>query len=206
MAFKTLTVIGADDLLGEAVVREALVRGLRVRGTAPLPQRVPRLSPEFEVLRAEAGSQDDLEPAVKGADAVVLALTPQLVADPTMQATDAAIAAVRAMRAAGVERLVAVSSIELADPARVLGPLRRRLHHGGLQDLRRLERLLAGSGLDWTVLRAGRPTDLLGTREQSVGTRHDEGSRALPREDLARALVDQALTGGSEPRVLTVTV
>lgn len=205
MAQQTLTVIGADDPLGEAVVREALVRGLHVRATAPLPRRVPRLSPELEVLRAECGSQEDLEPAVQGADAVILALTPQLGIDPTMLATDAAIAAVRAMRTAGVHRLVGVSSTELSDASRLRGPLLRRLHHGGLQDLRRLERLLSGSGLDWTVLRSGRTTDLLGTREQTVGSAHEEASRALPREDLARALVDQALAPGSEPRILTVS-
>lgn len=205
MAQQTLTVIGADDPLGEAVVREALVRGLRVRATAPLPRRVPRLSPELEVLRAESGSQEDLEPAVRGADGVVLALTPQLVHDATMLATDAAIAVVRAMRAVGAQRLVGVSSTELSDSSRLWGPLRRRLHHGGLQDLRRLERLLAGSGLDWTVLRAGRTTDLLGTREQVVGSALEQGDRTLPREDLARALVDQALAEGREPRILTVT-
>lgn len=205
MAQQTLTVIGADDPLGEAVVREALVRGLRVRATAPLPRRVTRLSPELEVLRAESGSQEDLEPAVRGADGVVLALTPQLVHDATMLATDAAIAAVRAMRAVGAQRLVGVSSTELSDSSRLWGPLRRRLHHGGLQDLRRLERLLAGSGLDWTVLRAGRTTDLLGTREQVVGSALEQGDRTLPREDLARALVDQALAEGREPRILTVT-
>ncbi|MCT1384775.1 NAD(P)H-binding protein [Brachybacterium sp. p3-SID1565] len=205
MAQQTLAVIGADDPLGEAVVREALVRGLRVLATAPLPRRVPRLSPELEVLRAESGSQEDLEPAVRGADGVVLALTPQLVHDATMLATDAAIAAVRAMRAVGAQRLVGVSSTQLSDSSRLWGPLRRRLHHGGLQDLRRLERLLAGSGLDWTVLRAGRTTDLLGTREQVVGSSLEHGDRTLPREDLARALVDQALAEGREPRILTVT-
>lgn len=204
MAERTITVIGADDLLGEAVVREALVRGLRVRATAPLPDRVPRLSPALEVVRAESGSQDDLAPAVAGSDAVVLGLTPQLIVDPTMLATDAVIATVRAMRDAGVQRLVAVSSTELEDPSPVRGPFLRRLHHGGLEDLRRLERLMLGSGVDWTVLRAGRPTDLLGTRQQSVLTGPADTGRSLPREDLARALVDQALVPGSEPRVLNV--
>lgn len=203
--------IGADDPLGEAVVREALVRGCSVRATAPLPDRVPRLSPALQVLRAQSEVQEELVPAVRGADAVVLALSPQLGAEASMLATESAIATVRALREAGVRRLVAVSSTEVAGPTaapvalrRVLGPVHHRLHHGGLQDLRRLEHLLAGSGLDWTVLRSGRLTDLLGTGEHALVPAHEDGSRTIAREDLARALVDQALSPGQDPRVLAV--
>lgn len=107
---------------------------------------------------------------------------------------------------------MAASSLDLAGPSAapnalrsLLAPVHDRLHHGGLQDLRRLERLLASSGLDWTVLRAGQLVDLLGTREQRVVPVETGASRTLAREDLARALVDQALRPGEEPRVLAVT-
>jgi uncharacterized protein YbjT (DUF2867 family) len=68
--------------------------------------------------------------------------------------------------------------------------------------------LLEASGADWTVLRAGRLTDLLGTRKPMLlaaeqGARVP-ASRRIPREDLARALVDQALVPGQDPRVLVV--
>lgn len=206
MAQRSITVIGADDELGEAVVREALVRGLHVTATAAAPERVPTFSPALQVQRARSDSQEELEPAVRGCDAVVLGLSPRLDRDPSMRATDTAIAAVRAMRAAGVSRLVAVSSTELTDSSRLRGPLRRGLHRGGLQDLVRLERLLEGSGVDWTVLRSGRLTDLLGTRTPQVQQVQDVAVSPVPRDDLARALVDQALVAGSDPRVLAVRI
>lgn len=212
MESSSITVIGADDPLGEAVVREALIRGLSVRATAPSPERLPTLSRELTVVRARPGAQHELTPAIAGAAAVVLGLSPQLGAEPTMRITDAAIATARAMREAGVRRLTAASSIDLAGPSAapaalrsLLSPVHDRLHHGGIQDLRRLEQLLAGSGLDWTVLRAGTLVELLGTKQQRVVTVEDGVSRTLAREDLARALLDQALQPGAEPRLLAVT-
>src|SRR5690625_1220189 len=212
MTSSSITVIGADDPLGEAVVREALVRGLLVQATAVHPEQLPRLSPTLRVVRAQPAVQHELVPAISGTDAVVLGLSPLLGAEPTMRVTDAAIATVRAMREAGVRRLTAASSLDLAGPSAapsalrsLLAPVHQRLHHGGMQDLRRLERLLAGSGLDWTVLRAGQLVDLLGTREQRIVPLEDGARGTLAREDLARALVDQALRPGQEPRVQAVT-
>lgn len=212
MTRRSITVIGADDPLGEAVVREALVRGLSVRATTPRPHQFPTLSRELAVVRARPEAQHELTPAITGADAVVLGLSPQLGAEPTMRITDAAIATARAMREAGVRRLTAASSIDLAGPSAaptalrsLLTPLHDRLHHGGLQDLRRLEQLLAGSGLDWTVLRVGALVELLGTREQRTAPVAEGASRSVAREDLAHALLDQALHPGTEPRLLAVT-
>lgn len=212
MTRRSITVIGADDPLGEAVVREALVRGLSVRATTPRPRQLPTLSRELSVVRARPDSQHELTPALTGADAVVLGLSPQLGLQPSMRITDTAIAAARAMREAGVRRLTAASSIDLAGPSAapsalrsLLGPLHDRLHHGGLQDLRRMEQLLAGSGLDWTVLRAGALVELLGTRKQRTVPIEEGASRSVAREDLAHALLDQALRPGAEPRLLAVT-
>src|SRR5690625_3241849 len=155
MTSSSITVIGADDPLGEAVVGEALVRGLLVQATAVHPEQLPRLSPTLRVVRARPAVQHELVPAISGTDAVVLGLSPRLGSEPTMRVTDAAIATARAMRAAGVPRLMAASSLDLAGPSAapnalrsLLAPVHDRLHHGGLQDLRRLERLLASSGLD----------------------------------------------------------
>lgn len=210
MTTSGITVIGADDPLGEAVIREALVRGLEVVATAPLPDRVPRLSPALRLVRAEPHAQEDLAPAIAGTGTVVLALSPRPDGEPTMRRTDATLATVRAMREVGAHRLVAASSIELGGAAAtglrgLTAPVRRRRHHGGLQDLRRLEQLLTGSGTDWTVLRAGTLTDLLGTRRQQVvGLEHGAAGR-IAREDLAHALVDQAQRQGTAERVLAVT-
>jgi putative NADH-flavin reductase len=211
----TVTVIGADDPLGEAVMREALVRGLAVQATAARAEQIPRLSPRLQLHTADPQDQSSLLPAVDGADAVVLGLTPQTTGAPSMRLTDTVIALVRAMREVGAQRLVAASSLELGGRApetgatalaRSLARSARRVGpRGGLQDLQRLEQLCAGSGLDWTVLRAGSLTDLLGTKRARSVALAEGGDAQLAREDLACALLDQALRPGRRPRLAAVT-
>lgn len=211
----TLTVIGADDPLGEAVMREALVRGLTVRVTATRAELIPRLSPRLRVHTADPQDQQSLLPAVDGADAVVLGLSPQPAGAPSMRLTDTVIALVRAMREAGAQRLVAASSLELGGRApetaatalahSLVRGARRLGPHGGIQDLERLEQLCEGSGLDWTVLRAGSLTELLGTKRARTVPLAEGGDAQLAREDLACALLDQALQPGQRPRVAAVT-
>src|SRR5690625_2415468 len=136
MTSSSITVIGADDPLGEAVVREALVRGLLVQATAVHPEQLPRLSPTLRVVRARPAVQHELVPAISGTDAVVLGLSPRLGSEPTMRVTDAAIATARAMRAAGVPRLMAAPRLELAGPSgAAAGP--RPLRGAGADEPRR---------------------------------------------------------------------
>lgn len=207
-----VTVIGADSPLGEAVLREVLVRGLEVTASATRPERVARISPSLRVLRADHLVQDELRTTVEGADAVVLGLTPALGAEPTMERTNTTIALVRAMRQAGVRRLVAASHIDVDGPRSgaaalrgLLGPVRERRWNGGLADLRRMEMLLDRSGLSTAVLRAGRLVDLLGTGVYRLVAPEEATGGRLPREDLARALVDQALASDAVTGVRAVT-
>jgi len=206
-----LAVIGADDPLGEAVVREALVRGIAVTATAPDPSRVARVTADLEVRAARERSEEDLREAISGADAVVLGIGTRLSSPPTMIRTDTAVALVRAMRALGLPRLVAASHVDLAGPARApravraaLAPLRTALHQGSVADLRRMEHLLGSSGLATTVLRAGRLTDLLGSKAYRLVAPEEAVAAPLPLEDLARALVDQALEASSARPVYAV--
>ncbi|MFC0676038.1 NAD(P)H-binding protein [Brachybacterium hainanense] len=206
-----LVVIGADDQLGEAVMREAVVRGLAVTATAADPAAVARFTRDLEVRGAAPSSEDELAAAVAGADAVVLGHGTELGSEPTMSRTDTTIALVRALRAVGVGRLVAASHVDLDGPARApralrgaLAPLRRLAGGGSIADLRRMELLLETSGLRTTVLRAGRIIDLLGSKAYRLVPPEEAGAAPLPREDLARALVDQALEPASSRAVYAV--
>ncbi|MFE5777404.1 NAD(P)-dependent oxidoreductase [Brachybacterium sp. NPDC056505] len=223
-----IAVFGADGLLGEAVARDALLRSLEVVSAAEDPSRPARISPAQMLVRIDPGDPVGLLDALEGADAVVLALDPDTAAagrsadaGPGADDVDLVMSVIRGMRRRHVPRLVASSSLALhGDPAsprvdrslrRVLGELGRELRGAADQtararDLRRCEMLVAGSGLDWTLLRAGRLTDLLGTRsprlvraDGAAADPQDPRTRAIPREDLARALVDQALVAG-DPR------
>jgi uncharacterized protein YbjT (DUF2867 family) len=225
-----IAVFGADGLLGEAVARDALLRSLEVVSAAEDPSRLAHISPAQMLVRIDPGDPVGLLEALEGADAVILALDPDSPvaggsaagsAGAGAGAVDLVTSVIRGMRRRHVPRLVASSSLALhGDPAaprvdrslrRVLGEIGRELRGAPDQgaharELRRCEMLVAGSGLDWTLLRSGRLTDLLGTRsprlvraDGAAADPQDPRTRAIPREDLARALVDQALVAG-DPR------
>jgi nucleoside-diphosphate-sugar epimerase len=205
---RPLLVFGADSLLGEAVVRDALLRSLPVRSGAEDTSRVARIGPGQQILALAPGDERTLAEAADGVRAAVFAAGPEGAdgsaerrgsADPT----ESTVAALRALRRAGVRRVVAASSTALHGGA--AAPV---LPRGSGSGPRADHLLLEASGADWTVLRAGRLTDLLGTRKPMLlaaeqGARVP-ASRRIPREDLARALVDQALVPGQDPRVLVV--
>jgi uncharacterized protein YbjT (DUF2867 family) len=222
-----IVVIGADGLLGEAVARDALLRSLEVVSAAEDPSRLARLSPGQLLVEIDPGDPVGLLDALSGASAVILALEPEPTSEPRRHdLADLVTAVVRGMRRTGATRLVASSTLALrgdaADPRTDLGIRRglraaaRELRGAGelsahVRDLRRCEMLLDGSGMDWTVLRAERLTDLLGTRAPRLlapeAAAEGPRARAVPREDLARALVDQALTTGDPAaRVRAVAV
>ncbi|PWH06675.1 hypothetical protein DEO23_06995 [Brachybacterium endophyticum] len=219
-----LAVFAADSLLGEAVARDALLRACEVVSAAEDPSLVAQVSPAQQIIGIDPGDPVGLLAALDGASAVILALEP----DPVPGAhrcdlSELLVSVVRAMRRTGVGRLVSSSSLalsgEAADPrvdrstrraARdLLTALRTEVSpEDHTRELRRCEMLLDGSGTDWTVLRAGRLTDLLGTRRPRLvdaASATDASSRRIAREDLARALVDQALVPGDPgARVRTV--
>lgn len=227
-----IAVIGADSVLGEAVTRDAILRGIPVRSIAEHPERVARISPAQEIFALSGTETSALEAALHGARGVILALEP----DPRVDRTALVLATLRAMRALEIERVVASSSLALLGPAedpqadtrlaaaaasvarsalRAL-PLRRSEQRAPqavpapaqLLDLRRMEMLLAGSGLDWSLVRAGSLSDLLGTRTARLvpadGAGRDAATRTVAREDLARMLLELALAPGTEPRLHAV--
>jgi uncharacterized protein YbjT (DUF2867 family) len=210
----SVALIAADRPLGEAVLQACL--GSPVRALAADPGRVPRLSPSQQIIRADLGDESGCVEAFEGIRAVVLPLEP----DGTGELADMVTTVLRAARRAGVTRVVASSDAHLRGPASDPRPhsglqaarsgalTRSRARTGQLLDLRHCEMLLAGSGLDWTVVRTGPLTDLmgLGGREPAPADTipATEADRPVSREDLAQVLLDLARVSGQDPRVLTL--
>lgn len=215
-----IAVLAAETGTGEAVARDAVLRGMEVLCLAQQPERVARVSPAQQILALPGEGEPEalasaIADAALGADAAILALEPE----PGVDRTELVTAALRALRAADVRRVVASSSLLLRGGAHdpvidtgvrsALGALKPGgIPRSALLDLRHAEILLEMSGLDWTILRAGSLTDQLGTRRPRLfpadTAARDASARSIAREDVARALLDQAVQSGAEPRVQAV--
>ncbi len=138
-----------------------------------------------EPVLCDIENLDDIAPCIEGADAVVFAAGAGPGSGPERKTTvdrDGAVKLVEAARRVGAGRYVIVSSIGADDPAGGSEQMRSYLEAKAEAD-----QAVAGSGLDWTIVRPGHLTDDPGTGLVTVSA--DMRVRGdVPREDVARVL------------------
>lgn len=115
----TIAVTGATGFLGRYLVDTLLARGARVIGVVRNPDRVPALRDRgVELRRADLADRDRLEAGFRGADAVVsnaalLSLRNQRWADYLQTNVEGTVNVCEAAAAAGVRRILHVSSVSV---------------------------------------------------------------------------------------------
>ena len=114
-----IVVIGATGNIGRRIVKEALSRGHEVTGVVRDPAAVEAPDPRVRLVKGDATMADDVARVVRGADAVVSAISPRPnprgLPAPSLAANARALIA--GLRAAGVKRVLYVggaSSLEVA--------------------------------------------------------------------------------------------
>jgi len=155
-----LVIFGATGNVGSRVAKEALSRGHEVVGVVRDPSAVQSPDPRIRLERGDATNADSIAGVVKGADAVVSAISPRPnargLAVPKL--VDNSRALIQGLRTAGVRRVLYVggaSTLEIA-PGRML------LDQPDFPEAYKAEAIegrdaLAvwreeADGLDWTVL------------------------------------------------------
>lgn len=132
-------VTGATGRVGRVVVDRLLDAGVPVRALVRRPEAAAALPPEVEVFTGDLTVPDSLDPAVKGAGAVFLVWTaPRQTAEAVVERL-----------AAHVRRVVFLSSPHRTPHPFFQQPNPMRLLHADI------ERLLAATGLESTVIRPG---------------------------------------------------
>jgi len=202
-----LTIIAATGGVGRELLEQAVAAGHDVTAVVRNPGKLSR---QVRAVTADltAPNQAALESAVAGADAVLSGLGPHSNSDAGIAATGTR-ATVAAMTATGVRRIGAVSAAPVSTvptPSRPHPPqhdpgdgfyMRHLFSHvaGAMfgkvyADLAQMEDILAGSGLDWTVVRPPQLTDkpLTGTYRTAYG-QNIRGGWSVPRADVAHLML-----------------
>lgn len=193
-----LTVLGATGGTGQEVVRQALDAGHEVTAAVRNPARLATTHARLEVVPVpDVTDAAALRPVVAGRDAVLSALgTTNKGAGVVAPAVRAAL---QAMGAVGVRRLLAVSAVPVGPvpPGEsflyraVLHRVVSRAFREVYRDLAEMERAVeASEGVDWTVVRPPRLLDGPGTgRYRRVVGGNVRGGRTIARADLAHAML-----------------
>ena len=202
-----LTIVAATGGVGRQLLEQAADAGHDVTAVVRNPGKLSR---PVRAVTVDMTAPDPaaLESAVAGADAVLSGLGPRSNADAGVAARGTR-AIVAAMQAAGVRRIVAVSAAPagaVPTPGRPSPPrhdpgdgffMRHLLSHVAratlgkvFADLAQMEDILAGSGLDWTVVRpprlTGRP--LTGAYRTAYG-QNLRGGLSVARADVAHYML-----------------
>ncbi|SCL36216.1 Putative NADH-flavin reductase [Micromonospora nigra] len=203
-----ILLVGATGGTGQAVRVMAGPAGHDVVALVRDPA-VTRL-PDATVVNGDARDVAAVSTALAGVDAVVSCLGVRIGQEPGTVRSEGTAALVAAMRAAGVRRLVCVSTVGVGDsvaaqsrPARLLWP--RLVGRDRLAEAERAEAAVRGSDLEWTLVR---PTRLVDGPDSRVATGVDvaTGLRSqVSRTALARTLLDMVGTGAHLHRCVTVT-
>jgi len=204
-----MLVIGATGETGRETVAEALRRGIPVTALVRRVEDAATFPAGVAVIVGDARDQAAVVRALSGQDVVVSTLGARKGSPVGTVRSDATRTIVAAMGQAGVQRIVAVSSIGVGESvahmsrgARFMWP--RIVGRDRLAEVERMERILASSGLDWTVVRPPRLMSGPATGKVQVGATVPTHSRSqLDRADLAHVLVDLATSGDAARSAVT---
>jgi uncharacterized protein YbjT (DUF2867 family) len=188
-------VLGASGGIGKHVVQRARAAGHTVTAMSRTPDLVA--SDGLEVLAGDATQPQPLGDAVAGHDAVVITIGGSLSDRDTRHRATANVVA--AMKANGVQRVVAISSLGAGDSYGRVGfatkAITKTLLRNAIKDHNAQEQVLTASGLDWTILRpAGLTNDDTEVRVIADATSPLKGNGRVGRDAVAGVVMD-ALEG-----------
>lgn len=159
-----IAVFGATGRVGSLFIKKALAARHSVVGYARAHE-VALADPRISVVLGELNDRDAIEKAVEGADVVVVLLGPVGYQD-TFIFTPGYEQIIAAMKKHGVRRLLALGTPTNPDPTDRWNPIfwgmTLAVHWiigKGHDDMKALGRLIAESGLDWTLVRVPLFTD-----------------------------------------------
>jgi putative NADH-flavin reductase len=189
-----VVVLGAAGRTGRLIIAEALNRGHRVTAAVRNPASIEP-APGLRVERADVRDANSLQAVIRDQDAVVCAIGASGRKAENLY-SDGARAIVSAMRATGVKRLLAITSVGVRpdDPHHawwyraLIRPIGADLY----ADMARMENIVRDSDLDWTFVR---PTYLQDREPTGTCRATDnstpEGGWRITRTDVARFIVDE---------------
>ena len=188
-----LLILGGTGKTGNALITQALNAGhhVTVFGRSPLNGFETRSN--LKSLVGNPMRPQELDAVTPDHDAVLSVLGTRGLG-PTTVLVDGAGSAIAAMHAGKVKRLVILSSslVDL-EAGFFTGIASRTLFRHTANDQNKMEKLVTGSDLEWTIFRPARTTNGALTRHAEVITGNEPGksnSRAVSRQDVAQRMLE----------------
>jgi uncharacterized protein YbjT (DUF2867 family) len=197
-----LAVFGANGPTGRLLCRLALDEGHGVVAFTRHPDAFPLEHPRLDVVGGDVHDAAAVAAAIAGADTVVSVLGVPFAKAPISVYSVGTTNIIAGMQAAGIKRLVGVTSSAVAAHPEPLGGfvfekilqpyVVNKLGKTVYDDMRRTETIVSASDLAWTIVRPSGLFEAPDVSEYSIAIEHI-GYRFTARIDLADCLLRQAL-------------
>ena len=153
-------IVGATGGTGRQLVMQALERGYAVTALVRDPARLQVDHPQLTIIKGDVLDEHAVEAAMRGQEAVLCALGHKRYFHPTRILSEGTQNILRAMDTHGVPRLVCETSLGIGDSAGRMGlyytlfviPVILPFY---FWDKTRQERMIAGSNVEWVIVRPG---------------------------------------------------
>ena len=205
-----LLVLGANGPTGREVVRKALDRGHEVDALTRRPDSFPLRHERLRVVAGDATDRVVIDDAVAQAEAVVCTIGTKFTRRAVDVYSTSAHLLITAMARHEKRRVIVVTSSGVAPSQHRRGLvqkgsyalMRRTFARTVYDDMTRMESYVAGSGLDWTIVR---PPGLTNSPGRGYVAQETEIDGALcARADLATMLLDQLTDDRYRRRIAAV--
>jgi putative NADH-flavin reductase len=182
-----LAVFGATGGTGRQIVEQALAQGHAVTALVRDPAKLQLQNAQLAVVQGDVLDSSAVARTLAGAEAVFVSLG-NTANNPDMVVSQGTGVVMAAMQAAGIKRLIVISSLGVGDSkdhvplffkAIIATALRK-----AFQDKEAQEKLVIASGLDWTIIRPGGLSDGPATGTYQAGA-VKAGGGTIPRADVA---------------------
>jgi putative NADH-flavin reductase len=190
-----LVVFGSTGGTGRELVRQALALGHDVTAFARRPEAITIAHERLRAVRGDVLSRDSLEGAIAGQEAVLSALGTRTLFKQITLFSRSAELMVTAMKRGGPRRLIVESSLGVGDSRGQLGPIGNlavKLFLARIYaDKERQEAIIAGTDLDWTILRPAMLTNglLTGKYRTWSGSPPESAATRISRADVAHLML-----------------
>jgi uncharacterized protein YbjT (DUF2867 family) len=184
---KKVVVFGATGGTGQQIVSQALAQDYDVTALVRDSAKLTLQHPDLTLIEGNVLDRAAVDQAVGGADAVFISLG-NTANNPNLVVSSGTAVVLEAMQAAGVKRLIVISSLGVGDSKDQVPLFFQALMattlRGAFQDKEAQEKLVMASGLDWTIIRPGGLTDGPATGAYRAGLEHTIGGQ-VSRADVA---------------------
>jgi len=205
-----VVVLGATGGTGLEIVRQAIEHGHSVSALVRSPEKLKPFADRISVMQGDLLNGAEAARAMAGNDAVLSGFGPRL----PVSKSDAnllerfAVTLARAMRQAGVKRVVVVSTAflfkdSILPPAYLVG---RLFFPGIVRDASAMEQVLRQAEAEWTIVRPPQLTDKPRTGRYRLREGHlPRFGFHISRADVADCVIQAAEDRGSIGKILGVS-